>query len=76
MFKQKNVKIKKWEHTFKGFASTYNVKVLNSFEPELHIRDTKPVIKSKSIELLTRLKGFKFVTTFVLVFKKKIESED
>ena len=32
-------------------------------------------MKSKLIELLTQLKGFKFVTTLVLVFKK-IESKD
>ena len=32
-------------------------------------------MKSKLIELLTHLKGFKFVTTLVLLFKK-IESED
>ena len=32
-------------------------------------------LKSKLIDLLTQLKGFKFVTTLVFVFKK-IESED
>ena len=37
--------------------------------------DTKSATKSKLIELLTQLKGFEFVTTFVLMFKK-MESED
>ena len=62
---EKNVKIAKWEDVFKGFASTYNVEILNSFnpEPELQIKDTESAIKSKLIELLTQLKGFKFVTT-------------
>ena len=32
-------------------------------------------MKSKLTDLLTRLKGFRFVTTLALVFKK-IESED
>ena len=32
-------------------------------------------MKIKRIELLTQLRGFKFVTTLVLVFKK-IESKD
>ena len=36
---------------------------------------TESAIKSKLMELLTQLKGFKFVATIVLVFKK-IESED
>ena len=62
-------------HAFKGFASTYNVEILNSFNPELQLKDTESAIKSKLIELLTQLKGLKFVTTLVLVFKK-IESED
>ena len=37
--------------------------------------DTEFTIKSKLIELLTQLKGFEFVATLVLVFKK-IKSED
>ena len=48
--------------------------ILNSFNPELQL-DTESAIKSKLIKLLTQLKGFKFVTALVLVFKK-IESED
>ena len=72
---EKNVKITKGDHAFKCFASTYNVEILNSFEPVLQLKDTESSIKSKVIELLTQLEGFKFVTTLVLVFKK-VESED
>ena len=70
-----DVKITKREHAFKGYASTYNVEILNSFNPELELKDTESAIKSKLIELLTQLKGFKFVTTLVFMFEK-IESED
>ena len=59
----------------KGFTSTYSVEIFNSFNPELQLKDIQSGIKSKLIELLTQLKGFKFVTTLVLVFKK-IEKED
>ena len=45
------------------------------FNLEIQLKDTESAIKSKVIELLTQLKGFKFVTTLVLVFKK-IENED
>ena len=69
------MQITKREHAFKGSARTYNVEILNSFNPELQLKDTESAIKSKLIELLTQLKGFKFVTTLVLVFKK-IESKD
>ena len=69
IFKQKNIKITKQEHAFKGFASTYNIKILNYFNNELS------EIKSKLIELLTQLKGFKNIATLFLVFKG-IETED
>ena len=69
------MKVTKREYAFKGFASTYNVKILNSFNPELQLKDTESVIKNNLKKLLSELRGFKFVTTLVLVFKKK-ESED
>ena len=59
----------------KGYASSYNVKNLNSFNPELQLKVTESTIKSKLIGLLTQLKGFKFVTTLVLMFKNR-ESKD
>ena len=68
-------KITKREHAFKGYASTYSVEILNSSNPELQLKDTETAIKSKLIELLSQLRGFKFVTTLVLVFTK-IESKD
>ena len=74
-FKRKNVKITKQEHAFKGFQSTFNVEILNSFNSELQLKDSEYTIKSKLVELLTQLKGFKFATTLVLVFKK-IERKD
>ena len=54
----------------KGYASTYNVEISNSFNPKLQLKETKSTIKNQLIELLTQLKGFNFVTTLVLVFKK------
>ena len=67
------MKIKRAQ-AFEDFGSIYNVKIFNSFNPELQLEDTESAIKSKLINLLTQLKGFKFVT-LNLVFKK-IESED
>ena len=52
--------------------STYSVEILSSFSPELQLKGTESAIKSKLIELLTQLKGFKFVTKFFLVFKKTV----
>ena len=72
---KKNIKTKKREYAFKGFASAYNAKMLNYFNTELQFKDTESAIKSKLLELLTKFKGFKFVTTLFLMFKK-IENED
>ena len=44
---KKNVKIKKKAHTFKGYASSSNVEILNYFNPELQLKDTKSAIKNK-----------------------------
>ena len=64
------IQITKRVHCFKGFASSYNVEFLNSLNLELQLNDTESAIKSKVIVLLTQFKGFKFVTTRVLVLKK------
>ena len=79
---EKNAKTTKRAHAFKNYASAFkdyasshNVKFVNSFNPELQLKDIESTIESKLIELLTQLKGFKFVTTLVLMFKK-IESKD
>ena len=42
---------------------------------ELQLKDTESATKSKLIELLIQLRGLKFVTTLLLVFKK-LESKD
>ena len=73
--KKKNVKIIKRAHALKGYASSDNVEILNSFNPELQLKDTESAIKNKLIELLSESRGFRFMTTLVLVLKK-IESED
>ena len=41
----------------------------------MQLKDTVSAVKSKLMDLLSELKGFKFVTTLALVFKK-IENED
>ena len=51
--RKKNVKITKSGHTFKGYASTYNVEIWISFNLEMHLKDTKAAIKSKLIDLFT-----------------------
>ena len=47
----------------------YNVEILNCFDPELQLINTKTVIKNNLKELVNELKKFKFQT--ILVFFKK-----
>ena len=69
---RKNVKITKQADASEGYASSCNGL---PFNPELQLKNTESAIKNKLKKLLTKLRGFKFVTTLVLVFKK-IESDD
>ena len=46
------------------------LKFLDSFNPKLQLKDTESSIKNKLIDLLAELRGFKFVATLVLEFKK------
>ena len=55
----------------KSYASTYNVKILNPFNPQLQLKDTESTIKNLLRKLLSGLRKFKFVTTLVLEFKKR-----
>ena len=61
----------KRSHAQKGYASTFNVKILDSSNSELQLKDTESAIKKKLIYLLSKLRGFKFVATLVLEFKKQ-----
>ena len=49
----------------------YNVEILNVFDVELQLINTKPVIKNKFRELLSGLKKFKVQTILVLDYKKR-----
>ena len=48
---ERNIKIMKQAHAFKGYASSYNVEIFNSFDPELQIKDNAQLkINQKIIE--------------------------
>ena len=62
-------------YAFKDYVSFHNVETLNTFNPEIQLKDTDLQLKTNWKSILTQLKAFKFVTTLVLAFKK-IESDD
>ena len=67
---EQNVKITKRELAFKGYACSYNVEILSSFNPKIKLKDTESAIKSKLIELLSQLRGFNFVKRLVFSIEK------
>ena len=69
---ERNVRITKRIHVDGSYASTYNVEILNSSNPELQLKETVSAIKNKLINLLPKVRGFKFVTFSDLKKKKKM----
>ena len=49
----------------------YNVEIVNIFDPDLQLVNTKPMIKNKLKELLSELRKFKVQTILVLEYKKR-----
>ena len=47
---------------------SYDVEILNSFNPELQFKNTEFAIKNKLHNLLNELREFKFIITLVLKF--------
>ena len=67
----KDSKIRKRSHAYESYPSTYSVKILDSLNPELQLKDIESSIKNELIDLLSTLRRFKFVTMSVLEFKKQ-----
>ena len=49
----------------------YNVEILNLFDPELQLINTKPMIKNKLKQFLNELKKFKVQAVLALDYKKE-----
>ena len=58
-------------NSFDNCVYHYNVKILNLFDPEVQLINTKPVIKSKLKKLLNELKSLKFKAGLVLDYMKR-----
>ena len=65
-FDEKNTKITKQSHTYKGYASCSSVRISNNVNTDLQLKDAEYGIRNSLIDLVTRLKGFQFVTKLVL----------
>ena len=48
-FNEEKKKISKQLHGYRGYVNTYNVETLNTFNPELQLKDAGSTIKNKLI---------------------------
>ena len=53
----------------------YNVEILNLFDPELQLRNTKSVIKNKSKTFFNELKRYRVQAVIALGYKKRKDSQ-
>ena len=53
------------------YVHCYNIEILNLFDPELDLINTKPMIKNKLKELFSELKKFEVQTILVLQYKER-----
>ena len=53
------------------YVHRYSIKILNLFDPEVQLINTKTMIKNKLKELLSELKKFEVQTILVLEYKKR-----
>ena len=43
-----NTKVMKRSYAYKAYASSYNINILNSFNPKLQLKDTESAIKKET----------------------------
>ena len=53
----------------------YNVEILNNFNAELQLINSKPMIKNKLKEMLSELKKFKVQAILILDYKKRNDAK-
>ena len=56
-------KVIKQTRDFKGYGSFHHAGILNFFNLQLQLKGIESTIKNKLTDLLSELKGFKFMTT-------------
>ena len=62
--------IKELNRALKGHAKSYEVGILDNLNPLNHFTKTKALVESHLKDLLKTTKGFKFIGTLVVTFKK------
>ena len=64
-------KIKELSRALKGHAKSYEVEIQDNMNPLNHFTKTKALVESHLKDLLKTMKGFKFIETLEVTFKKE-----
>ena len=63
--------------TFKRCARSYGIEIIDSKNPSVQLRISKPSIRDLFKDLITEIKSFKYqITLKVLLSKNKIQTEN
>ena len=63
-------KIKELNRALKGHAKSYGIELQDNLDPLNHFTKTKELVKSHLEDLLKDMKGFKFIETVEVTFRK------
>ena len=64
-------KIKELNRALKGHAKSYGIELQDNLNPLNHFTKTKALVESHLEDLLKDVKGFKFIETLEVIFKRK-----
>ena len=64
-------KIKELNQALKGHAKLYGIELQDNLNPLNYFTKTKVLVESHLEDLLKTMKGFKFIETLEVTFKKK-----
>ena len=64
-------KIKELNRALKGHAKSYGIELQDNLNPLNHFTKTKVLVESHLEDLLKAMKGFKFIETLEVTFKKE-----
>ena len=75
MKKQPKTTIKQIAKAMKGYTQSYEIGITNDKDPLVQLKDTRKAITDHIINILTSMKGLKFVETLKVTFEKLANDE-
>ena len=69
--KEPSSKIKELSRALKGHVKSYEVEIQDNLNPLNHFTKTKELVESHLKDILKTMKGYKFIETLEVMFKKE-----